>query len=164
MFQRRARPIRRMDIEELRRARNRELVFHPTREEKIEIVGQKEAARREVGEGGAGRDGFLELQRGIVEDVGDAGGGVDTIEGRAGVGEALEAGLRAGITVGVDGEDETAGVVDEREASMAATSPSWSSLDWDAVGDCAIMRYRIRHTVRARIFIQDMCVCAYHTQ
>ena len=34
-------------------------------------------------------------------------------------------------------------VVDEREASMSSTSPSWSLLDWDAVGDCAIMRYRI---------------------
>jgi hypothetical protein len=33
--------------------------------------------------------------------------------------------------------------VDEREASMSSTSPSWSLLDRDAVGDCAIMRYRI---------------------
>src|SRR5690606_38009506 len=68
----------------------------------------------QIGDGGAGGDGFLELERGGVEDVGDAGGGVDAVERGAGVGEALEAGLGAGVSGGVGWIHEAAGVVDER--------------------------------------------------
>jgi hypothetical protein len=72
MLQRRAGPLGRVHIEELRGARDGELVFHAARQQVVEIVGQKETARREVGDGGTARDGFLELQRGVVKHVRNA--------------------------------------------------------------------------------------------
>lgn len=115
VLQRGGRPVGGVDIEELARAGDGEFVLHAAGEKEIKIVGQKEAARREVGDGRAAGDGFFEVERGVVENVGDAGGGVDAGKSGAGVGEAFEAGLRAGVTVRVDGEDQTTGVIDESE-------------------------------------------------
>lgn len=58
-------------------------------------------------------DDFGELEVGVVEDVGDVGGGVDVFEGGVGVVEFFEIGLGVGVVIGVDWENEMVGVVDE---------------------------------------------------
>ena len=108
-----ARPVRGVDVEELGGAGDGQLVGHLARQEEIEVVGEEEAAGGEVGDRGVSCDGFFELEGGVVEDVGDAGGGVDAFEGGAGVGEALESGLGAVVAVCMNRIHEAAGVVDE---------------------------------------------------
>src|SRR5690606_26096674 len=100
--------------EELRGAGDREAVGHAAGEEEVEVVGEEEAARGEIVDGGAARDGVGEVERAVVGDGGEAGGGVDAGDGGAGGGEFLETWLRAGVAVGVNWIHETAGVVNER--------------------------------------------------
>ena len=88
----RAGPVGRVHVDQLRGARHRELVLHAARKQEIEIVRQKQAARREIFDCGAVCDGLRELETGVVEDIRDAGRGVDALERGARVGEAFQAG------------------------------------------------------------------------
>ena len=83
VIERRARPFGRVDVDELRGARDRELVFHAAGEKEIEIVREKEAPRGEVGDGRAARPDFLKLKRRVVENIWDARRRVDAVARRA---------------------------------------------------------------------------------
>jgi hypothetical protein len=82
VIERGAGPVGRVDVEELRGAGDRQLVGHAAAEEIVEIIREEEAARGLVLDGGAAGEDFGELEAGVVEDVRDAGGGVDAFEGR----------------------------------------------------------------------------------
>ena len=114
MVESRPRPFGRMDVEQLRRAGDGKFILHPARQEVVEIVGQKQAARGEIGDRRAGGDNLSKLEAGVIEDVGNAGRGVNALQSRPGVAKVLQAGLGARVPVSVHGKDQPAGVVDER--------------------------------------------------
>ena len=109
----RPRPLRGMDVQELRGAGDRKLVLHPAREEEVEVVGQEQASARHVGDARAAAKGFLELQARVVEHRRNAGGGVDAVEGGPCPRQSSKAWLGTGVPVGVDRIDEPALLIDQ---------------------------------------------------
>ena len=107
------RPVGRMDVQQLRGAGDGQFVLHAAGQEIVEIVGQQQAARCEIGHRRTGGDGFGQLEGRVVKDIGDAGGGVDAREGGARLGQVLQARLGARIAVGVERKHEAPGVIEE---------------------------------------------------
>ena len=114
MVERGARPIGRVHIEELRGARNRDLIFHPARQEEIEIVRKEKAPGRQVGHGGTARDNLLELEARIVKYVWNSGRRVNPIEGGPRARQPVEPRAGPGVAISMHREDEPAQIVDER--------------------------------------------------
>jgi len=111
MIERGARPIVGFHIEELRGARDSKLIGHLAAQQIIEVVGEKEAVGREVGDRGAICDGLAELEARVVKYIRDTRGGVD--RARAAILERLDASLSAVVAISVGRENEAALIVEQ---------------------------------------------------